>query len=65
MTAQIALSIDALNGETGHVLHRLLPPAAPRGTQPPANAFPTKKNKTLPRIVLPAHSGVKKKRHNM
>jgi hypothetical protein len=24
-----------------------------------------KKNKTLPRIVLPAHSGVKKKRHNM
>jgi hypothetical protein len=65
VTAQIALSIDALDGETGHVLHRLLPPAASRGPNHLQTPSRPKKNKTLPRIVLPAHSGVKKKRHNM
>jgi hypothetical protein len=45
VAAQIALRIDALNGETGQILHSFPPSGAAQRQNQPAHVLPTEKNK--------------------
>jgi hypothetical protein len=65
VAAQIALSVDALDGETGQILHCFSSPSGIARREKNRQTPYRPKNLVLRRIVLRAICGVKKKRHNM
>jgi hypothetical protein len=65
VAAQIALSVDALDGKTRQILHCFSSPSGIARRETTGRRLTYRKNLALTRIVLRAICGVKKKRHNM
>jgi hypothetical protein len=62
MTAKVTERVDALNGESGQVLHlRIFPSVALRGK----NRASAKKPTNVARLLRRGHCGVKGKWHKM